>query len=148
MFRSLCALVVERPDWLQDARFATLPERMRNGDTFLAELGAIFRTQPSAYWSERCKRAGIPCGEVRTPGEALFSAEASERGLVFGLPHPTAGIAPGIAQPFVFSETPCAYATPPVLGQHTRQVLQELLGYSDERMAELASSGAITQAAL
>jgi crotonobetainyl-CoA:carnitine CoA-transferase CaiB-like acyl-CoA transferase len=148
MFRALCEDVLGRPDWLQDTRFATLRERMRNGEAFLAALGAIFRTQSSAYWSEHCKRAGIPCGEVRTPGEALLSAEASERGLVFGLPHPTAGLAPAIAQPFRFSETPCQYGAPPVLGQHTRQVLQELLGYSEERMAELTASGAISQAAL
>jgi len=148
MFRALCEHVVERPDWLQDPRFATLPERMRNSAAFLAALGPVFRTQPSAYWSERCKRAGIPCGEVRTPGEALFSAEASERGLVFGLPHPTAGIAPAIAQPFRFSETPCQYGTPPVLGQHTREVLQDQLGYSDERVAELMATGAISAAAV
>lgn len=146
MFRALCEQVVERPGWLDDARFSTLRERMRHGEAFLAELSAIFRTQPSAYWSERCKRAGIPCGEVRTPGEALFSPEACERGLVFGLPHPTAGIAPAIAQPFRFSETPCHYKMPPLLGQHTRQILQDQLGYSDEKIAALTSSGAIAGA--
>jgi crotonobetainyl-CoA:carnitine CoA-transferase CaiB-like acyl-CoA transferase len=148
MFRALCEQVLERPEWLQDARFATLPERLRNSGAFLAELDAIFLTHPSAFWSERCKRSGIPCGEVRTPGEALLSAEAKERGLVFTLPHPTAGLAPAIAQPFRFSETPCQYSAPPVLGQHTRHVLQDLLGYSDERMAELAANGAIVQAAM
>jgi crotonobetainyl-CoA:carnitine CoA-transferase CaiB-like acyl-CoA transferase len=148
MFRALCEIVMERPDWLADPRFATLRERMRNGAAFIAELDAVFRAQPNAYWSKRCKRAGIPCGEVRTPGQALFSPEAAERGLVFGLPHPAAGVAPAIAQPMRFSETPCHYGAPPVLGQHTRQILQELLGYSDERVAALAADGAIAQPAM
>lgn len=143
MFRALCLQVVERPEWLDDPRYATLSERMRNGEAFLAEISAVFRTRSSAFWSERCKQAGIPCGAVRTPGEALLSPEASERGLVFALPHPTAGAAPVIAQPFQFSETPCRYEAPPLLGQHTRQVLQDLLGYGEARIAELAASGAI-----
>jgi formyl-CoA transferase len=143
MFRALCTSVLERPDWLEDARYATLPERMRHAEAFLADIGAVFKTQPSAVWSERCKRAGIPCGEVRRPGQALLSAEAAERGAVFGLPHPTAGIAPVIAQPFRFSETPCHYAAPPLLGQHTQHVLQQLLGYDAARIDALAAAGAI-----
>lgn len=143
MFRALCLQVVERPDWLDDPRYATIGERMRNGEAFLEEIRPVFKTQSSTYWSERCKRAGIPCGPVRSPGEALLSPEASERGLVFALPHPTAGVAPVIAQPFQFSRTPCRYETPPVLGQHTKQVLHELLGYDDTRIADLAANGAI-----
>jgi crotonobetainyl-CoA:carnitine CoA-transferase CaiB-like acyl-CoA transferase len=144
MFQALCLHVLERAEWLDDARYATLPERMRNSDAFLADIGAVFRTRRSAEWSERCKRAGIPCGEVRTPGEALLSPEASERGLVFGLAHLTAGVAPVIAQPMQFSETPCRYQAPPLLGEHTKQVLQELLGYGDARIAELVASEAIS----
>lgn len=88
MFRALCLNVLDRPQWLDDPRYATLGERMRNGQAFLAEIGPVFRSQTSAYWSERCKQAGIPCGAVRTPGEALLSQEASERGLVFACPIP------------------------------------------------------------
>jgi crotonobetainyl-CoA:carnitine CoA-transferase CaiB-like acyl-CoA transferase len=135
--------VVERPEWLDDPRYNTLRERLRNADAFLQEICAIFKTQPSEYWSERCKRAGIPCGTVRTPGEALLSPEAAERNLVFALPHPTAGVAPVISQPFQFSETPCHYEAPPTLGQHTQHVLQELLGYDEARITALAASGAI-----
>ena len=143
MFRALCLQVMDRPGWLDDPRFATIAERMRNGDAFLEEIRPVFKTRSSAFWSERCKQAGIPCGPIRRPGEALLSPEASERGLVFGLPHPTAGVAPVIAQPFRFSETPCRYETPPLLGEDTKQVLQELLGYDNSRIAELEASGAI-----
>jgi len=143
MFQALCRNVVDRPEWLEDERFATIPARMRNAEEFLAEIGSLFRTQTRATWSERCKRAGIPCAPVRTPGEALLSAEAADRELVFGLPHATAGVAPVIAQPFRFSETPCRYEPPPLLGQHTREVLRSLPGYDDERIEALARNGAI-----
>jgi formyl-CoA transferase len=143
MFQALCLKVVDRPGWLEDPRFNTMSERMRHGADFLAEIGAIFRSQPSAVWSERCKRASIPCGTVRTVGDALLSAEAEERGLVFGLPHPTAGAAPAIAQPFRFSRTPCSYRAAPLLGQHTREVLEALPTHTAERLAALAESGAI-----
>lgn len=143
MFRALCLYVVERPAWLEEARYATTAVRMRNGAAFLADVGAIFRSKPSAEWSARCKRAGIPCGAVRSPGEALMSEEASERGLVFSLPHPAAGKAPGIAQPFRFSETPCRYEAPPLLGEHTRAVLSELPGYDDAHLVALEAGGAI-----
>lgn len=143
MFQALCRSVLDRPEWLEDERFATIPARMRNAEAFLAEIGAVFRTETRATWSKRCKHAGIPCGPVRTPGEALLSEEAADRELVFGLPHPTAGVAPVIAQPFRFSETPCRYDVPPLLGQHTREVLRSLPGYDDARIDALATSGAI-----
>ena len=143
MYKALCLHVLDRPQWLEDPRFATGLDRRRNSEAFLAELGAVFMSQPAAVWTERCKRAGIPCGLVRTPGEALMSEEAVERGLVFALPHATAGSAPAIAQPFQFSETPCRYGTPPLLGEHTGDVLLSLLGYDAARIASLAASGAI-----
>lgn len=147
MFAMLCREVVERPDWLEDKRFASMRERVsQNSEAFLEEIRAIFRREPSAIWSARCKRAGIPCGMVRTPGEALLSEEATERGLVFGIPHPTAGLAPAIAQPYRFSETPCRYDAPPLLGEHTHDVLTELLGYDSTKIAALASTGAIAGA--
>jgi crotonobetainyl-CoA:carnitine CoA-transferase CaiB-like acyl-CoA transferase len=147
MFRALSLDVVGRPDWLEDPRFASRAERLRNGEAFLAQLRDTFKTQPSRVWSERCKRAGIPCGPVRTPGEALTSPEAQEHGLVFGLAHPVYGVAPAIAQPVRLSETPCAYGAPPVLGEHTREVLRSVAGYDEDRIAQLVADGVIALAA-
>jgi crotonobetainyl-CoA:carnitine CoA-transferase CaiB-like acyl-CoA transferase len=143
MFRALCLQVVERPEWLEDPRYATAAERERHGEAFLDAFRAILRGEPSAVWSERCKRAGVPCGAIRTPGQALLSDEALERELVFDIPHPTAGTAPVIAQPFRLSATPARYRAPPLLAQHTGEVLRDLLGYAPERIEALAASGAI-----
>jgi crotonobetainyl-CoA:carnitine CoA-transferase CaiB-like acyl-CoA transferase len=143
MFNRLCHEVVERPDWLEDPRFATFADRQRNEAAFLEEANAVFSTRPKEEWAKRCKTAGIPCGAVRSIGEALLSDEAKEGGLVFGLEHPTEGLVPAIAQPHRFSETPVRYKTPPLLGQHTREVLSELPGYDEARLADLAAKGAI-----
>lgn len=144
MFRALSLHVVGRPDWLEDARFASAAERTRNGGIFLTELGAVLKTHPSGVWSERCKRAGVPCGPVRSPGEALTSKEAHERELVFGLAHPVYGVAPAVAQPVRFSDTPCAYGAPPTLGEHTREVLRDVVGYGEAQLAQLAADGVIS----
>jgi crotonobetainyl-CoA:carnitine CoA-transferase CaiB-like acyl-CoA transferase len=143
MFHRLCNDVVERPDWLEHPRFATFALRQQHQEEFLEQANAVFRGKPGEEWSRRCKAAGIPCGAVRSVGEALMSDEAKERGLVFALEHPTEGLAPAIAQPHRFSETPVRYVTPPLLGQHTREVLAELPGYDEARLAELAETGAI-----
>ena len=143
MFQRLCSDVVERPDWLEDPRFATMAERQRNQEAFLGQANALFASMPGEHWSRRCKAAGIPCGAVRSVGEALLSEEAKERGLVFALEHPSEGLAPAIAQPHRFSETPPRYGPPPLLGQHTREVLAELPGYDEARLGKLAEAGAI-----
>jgi crotonobetainyl-CoA:carnitine CoA-transferase CaiB-like acyl-CoA transferase len=143
MFQRLCTEVIERPDWLEDPRFSTMAERQRHETQFLEEANALFSSKPGAEWSRRCKAAGIPCGAVRSVGEALMSEEAKEAGLVFGLEHPTEGLVPAIAQPQRFSESQPRYGTPPLLGQHTREVLCELPGYDEARLAALAAAGAI-----
>lgn len=143
MFRALCQQVLDRPEWVEDPRFATMADRGRNGEALLEEVRAIFATRSNEEWAERCKRAGIPCGPIRSPGEALTSELTRERELVFGIPHPTAGLAPAIAQPLRFSATPCRYGAPPLLGQHTKESLQSILGYDDARIEALVSTGAI-----
>ncbi len=143
MFQRLCTQVVERPDWLEDPRFSTMAERQRNEAAFLEQANALFSSKPKEEWSRRCKAAGIPCGAVRSVGEALLSDEAKEAGLVFGIEHPTEGLVPAIAQPHRLSETPARYLAPPLLGQHTREVLGDVLGYDEAKLAALAASGAI-----
>ncbi|WP_405182629.1 CoA transferase [Nocardia sp. NBC_01377] len=143
MFRALCLDVVHRPDWLDTPEFSTQQARIRNSAAFLREMDAIFTRESGAVWSQRCKRAGIPCGVVRSVGDALISDEASEREVVFDLPHPTAGRVPAIAQPYRLSRTPCDYRTPPLLAEHSREVLTDLLGYDERHIAVLEKDGAV-----
>ena len=81
---------------------------------------------------------------VRSPGEALTCDYTQEMNLVYNLPHPTAGTVPSIAHPYRLSETPGkAPVAAPLLGQHTGEVLAELLGYDDEKIAALKGSGSV-----
>ena len=144
MYRAFCDAVVQRPELFDDPRFARIEERNRNFEILYDLLANIFATEARGYWVERLRNAGIPCGEVRSIGEALMSRETAEREMLFEIPHPTAGTIPMISLPIKMSYTPAKYATaPPLLGEHSTQILREIAGYSDERIAALARSGAV-----
>jgi crotonobetainyl-CoA:carnitine CoA-transferase CaiB-like acyl-CoA transferase len=89
------------------------------------------------------RAAGVPCGQVRTVGEAIRSAEARERGLVTRIPHHSLGWIPNVNLPIRYSRTPIVDpVAAPAVGQHTESVLSELLGYDDARLARLTEAGA------
>jgi crotonobetainyl-CoA:carnitine CoA-transferase CaiB-like acyl-CoA transferase len=89
------------------------------------------------------RAASVPCGQVRSVGEAIRSPEARERGLVTRIPHPQTGWVPNVALPIRYSRTPVVDpVAAPAVGQHTDAVLRDLLGYDEGRLARLAESGA------
>jgi formyl-CoA transferase len=144
MFRNFCDKVIERPELFEDPRFESVERRNANFAELFDLLAEIFVTQDRAYWSDRLKRAAVPCGEVRSVGEALVARETAERDMVAEIPHPTAGRIPMIKSPIKMSFTPAVDPTPPpLLGQHSREILRELLGYSDERIDALQAQGVI-----
>jgi crotonobetainyl-CoA:carnitine CoA-transferase CaiB-like acyl-CoA transferase len=133
------------PEWIEDERFANFMARMQNGEALLELFRPVIASQTSAYWSEKFKAVAIPCGVVRSPGEALTCEYTNEMNLVYALPHPTAGTVPSIAHPYRLSETPGnAPVAPPLLGEHTGKVLSDLLGYDEAKIAALAGSGSIS----
>lgn len=144
MFRNFCDLVIEKPALFDDPRFDSVLKRNENFAELFELLEAIFITQDRAYWSDRLKRGGIPCGEVRSVGEALMSRETAERDMIAEIPHPTAGRIPMIKSPIKMSLTPAVDPTPPpLLGQHSREIMRDLLGYGDEQIDALAAQGAV-----
>ncbi|MFM9924548.1 CoA transferase [Variovorax sp. H27-G14] len=143
IFQRLMAQVVERPDVANDPAFATGRDRSARREELFALLGEAFAKQPWAHWQARMRAAGVPCGEVRTVGEAIRSPEARERQLVTRIPHPAVGWVPNMALPIRYARTPIADpVAAPTVGQHTHEVLREALGYGDERLAALAQAGA------
>jgi len=143
IFQRLMAQVIDRPDLAENPAFATGRDRTQRREELFAILGEAFAQQPWAHWQGRMRAAGVPCGEVRSVGDAIRSPEARERQLVTRIPHPTLGWVPNMALPIRYSATPIADpVAAPSVGQHTEQVLRETLGYDDQRIAELARQGA------
>ena len=109
-----------------------------------AILGEAFAQQPWSHWQSRMRAAGVPCGQVRTVGEAIRSLEATERTIVTRIPHATVGWVQNVRSPIRYSRTPITDPiAAPAVGQHTQQVLSELLGYDGGRLTRLAESGVL-----
>jgi crotonobetainyl-CoA:carnitine CoA-transferase CaiB-like acyl-CoA transferase len=134
--------VLERPDLANDPVLKDRNGRIARREELFAAIQSVFATQPWAYWQERMRAAQIPCGEVRSVGEAIRSPEAQARKLVTRIPHPTLGQVPNIASPIRYARTPLVDPqAAPAIGQHTVEVLQQVLGCSEERIEELARAG-------
>jgi len=141
IFRKLMG-VIGRDDLIADARFSTMPARAANASAFFAILREAFATDSCDNWLAKMRASGIPAGPVATVGEALTSAEVAERGLISRIPHPATGWVPHVRPPFRLSLTPIADpVAAPAHGQHTREVLNEVLGYGPERLDELHAAG-------
>jgi len=137
-FRAL-AEVLEEPAWADDPRFATNPARVRHREALIPMIAERFSRRPAADWLAALAVAGIPAGPVRTVPEALSSPEAVERGMVVRV-----GDVPMVAPVPKLGRTPArAVSMPPRLGEHTDEVLREVLRYDDARIAALRGASAI-----
>jgi crotonobetainyl-CoA:carnitine CoA-transferase CaiB-like acyl-CoA transferase len=143
IFQRLMSQVIGRADLASAEIYATGTDRIRRRDELFAVLGEAFARQPWSYWQSRMREAGVPCGQVRTVGEAIRSPEARERRLVTRIPHDRLGWVPNVNIPIRFSRTPVVDpVAAPAVGQHTEQVLRKRLGYDTARLTRLADAGA------
>ncbi|MDH6214179.1 CaiB/BaiF CoA transferase family protein [Streptomyces pseudovenezuelae] len=131
------------PDLAHDPRFATNPDRVRHRTELIPLLESALARRDCAQWAEALNSAGVPCAPISTVEEALTSEQAVARAMVQELHHPTAGQLRTVASPLKLSGTPASIRTaPPLLGQHTDEVLAES-GYSAAEIAELHTAGAV-----
>jgi formyl-CoA transferase len=142
-FAKLCN-VAGHPEFALDERFATNAGRVRNRETLIPLLEAIFRERDAQEWITPLERAGVPCGPINDIAQALDHPQVKHRGMRIDLPHPQAGSVPLVANPMKFSETPVTYRqAPPLLGEHTREILVQRLGRDPAEIDALAQRGVI-----
>jgi formyl-CoA transferase len=133
-----------RPELANDDRFATNPMRVRHRDTLVPLLAEMVKTKTKQEWIDVLEAAGVPCGPINTLGEVFDNPQVNARGLRIDLPHPTGGKVKLVGSPIKMSATPPCYdMPPPMLGQHTEEVLRDLLGQSEEEIADLQNRGIV-----
>ncbi|HYH72826.1 MAG TPA: CoA transferase [Nocardioides sp.] len=136
------AVVIGRPEWATDPRFATFADRHLNRDLLLPLLEDLFRQRTIEEWLEPLQAASIPCGRINDVAGALTEEHTHARDLVVETEHPRFGTVRQVASPVrVGSERP-AYRRAPQRHEDADDVLRGLLGYEDDVIARLASAGA------
>lgn len=142
IFQRLAEHVLDRPDLAQDPQLSLRDGRLARRDELFAILDEAFAKQPWSYWQERMRAAQVPCGEVRSVSQAIRSPEARARPFVTRIAHPVVGEIPNFASPIRFQGTPVADpVAAPAIGQHSEEVLREVLGMEPERIQALAEAG-------
>jgi formyl-CoA transferase len=129
-FRKFCKLV-ERPELAADPRFATNSARVVNRETLIPLMQSYLIQRPAAEWEELLTALDIPAGTIKTLDKVFDDPQTRALEIVQEIQHPTAGSIKLVGSPMHLSATPTRInQAPPLLGQHTAELLQELLGYS------------------
>jgi crotonobetainyl-CoA:carnitine CoA-transferase CaiB-like acyl-CoA transferase len=132
------------PELTDDPRFRTNAERARNRDALIAKLQAVFLTRPYEEWEAALLDKGIPVGAINSLAEVVEHPQVVARQSLVEMEHPRAGKVKMVGAPIRLSETPGSVRTPaPMLGEHTDDVLMELLALGAEDIATLRAEGAI-----
>jgi len=133
-----------QPELADDTRFNTNPGRIAHRDILVPLLADMVRQKTKHEWIDLLEAAGVPCGPINQINEVFENPQVIARDMQLTLPHPTAGEVKLVASPMKLSTTPVQYpAAPPLLGQHTDQILGSILGYSDEQLAALRQKNII-----
>jgi len=143
LWAGFCRLV-GRPELVGDERFQTNNARTRNQRQLKSILNQIFLSGTVEHWISALNGAGVPCGPINTVEQLLQDPQIEAREMIVDIEHPVAGHLRMPGLPIKFSETPGEVSRPaPLLGQHTSEILAELLGFDAERVAALRTSHAI-----
>jgi crotonobetainyl-CoA:carnitine CoA-transferase CaiB-like acyl-CoA transferase len=142
LYKRLVVDVLERPDLMTDERFANRKARSANKEKLREIIGQVFASDIRENWMAKMKKVNLPVGYLRTVEEGFKAPEVLGRGRLSRIPHPTGGRVPNIESPLGMSLTPIVDpVAAPLLGQHTREVLHDTLGYDDSQIAKLKAAG-------
>jgi crotonobetainyl-CoA:carnitine CoA-transferase CaiB-like acyl-CoA transferase len=138
LFAKLCR-ALGLPDLLTDERYNSNPKRVENRESLVPMIGTVFEKRPVEYWMPVLLDAGVPCGRINSLPDVFDDPQVRARGLQRKLAHPQCGSIPMLANPIRFSETKAQYLRhPPNLGEHTSEVLKELLGMDEAEIDALS----------
>ena len=141
---SALALAVDRPELADDPQFATVSARIANRDLVLQTLESIFAKRSVAHWVATLEAADVPVSPVNTMDAVFANPQVRHRELRTSIRHPTAGPVDLIANPIRYSTSPSpVYTAPPLLGEHTDEILTGVLGKTADEIAQLRGCGAI-----
>ena len=130
--------------WAKDARFETNPQRLANREVLIPLLEDLFREKTVAEWLRLCAEADVPAGPVNTLDKVFADPQALARGMLVEMPHPTAGTVKLAGTPLNLSATPARIRlAPPLLGEHTDEILIRTLGMDAGAVAELRGEGVV-----
>ena len=132
------------PEWATDDRFASNKARVAHRKELIPLIRQVTVFRTTAEWVALLEQAGVPCGPINDLAQVFADPQVLARGLRVEMPHPLAGSVPQVASPIRLSETPVEYRkAPPLLGEHSEAVLQQLVGLSFEKILSLRQSGVI-----
>jgi crotonobetainyl-CoA:carnitine CoA-transferase CaiB-like acyl-CoA transferase len=142
-FERFCRLA-GRDELAVDARFRSNSDRVRFRDALVPQVAAIMLQKSSADWLVALNAEGIPCGPINDIEQVFADPQVLHRGLQLELDHPDAGKVASVANPIKMSLTPVQYdRAPPLLGQHTGEVLTRLLGLDAQEVSRLQQDNII-----
>lgn len=146
LWRKFCP-VIGCPELAEDPRYRTTTDRMRNRDTLIPRLQEVFLTKSYAEWEPLLLENDIPAGAINNIAQAVEHPQVKARQALVEVNHPRVGKVRVVGSPVRMSKTPARKPTPsPLLGEHTREVLRELLGMSAAEIEALEAAGVVASA--
>ncbi len=140
---NFCKLIGKQ-EWTDDPRFASNPKRVENRDVLIPLVAEVLADKTCDEWVELFVAASIPCGPVNNMQSLFADPQVLHRGMRAEVPHPTIGTLQLAGIPIRHSETPATIRLPPpLLGEHTDEILADVLAYPPEKIEALRQQGAI-----
>ncbi len=146
LWESFCQ-AIGKQEWTEDPRFESNPKRVENRTELVARIAEVIAQKSCDEWVELFVDASIPCGPVNNMEDLFADPQVLHREMVVDVPHETIGTLRLSGVPIKYSETPASVRLPPpLLGQHTDEILVDVLGYSQGQIEALRRQGAIQAA--